>query len=304
MSPHDAGRALQLWWNAALGFVPKVLSLAGKAGLRAILRRIARASKDFEHDGAIVTEHWPPYSLETLEAPLSAQAAEIFRSVAYHSDSDCCEKMRAESKVPGAAVYFVNGIVTTLDQHCHAVDLIARATCQPALGIYNGTRGFVIDALDLQAELENIELARLGRNPAEPSPAISVLRDVMLGELEASPAVEVWAHSEGGAIASAALYRVRNILALSLDLGLLSKISVRTFGSAAPVWPSGPDYLHFVHARDFTPNVFGIRERGEASIRRFGSPGSYDLSACHGFEDVYLEEYRRQRRSCNGAEVS
>ena len=93
-------------------------------------------------------------------------------------------------------------------------------------------------------------------------------------------------------------------------------------GSAAPFWPNGPTYSHYVHVNDATPSSFGLGHSGAqdagragagAEVIRFsGDPkGSapFDdrqprldwlpaFTANHGVEDTYLRMQRQRNGGC------
>jgi len=42
-------------------------------------------------------------------------------------------------------------------------------------------------------------------------------------------------------------------------------------GSAAPNWPDGPQYEHYVHVDDLTPTPFGLGHDGADDAKRVGA---------------------------------
>ena len=103
-----------------------------------------------------------------------------------------------------------------------------------------------------------------GANKAVPTqdgrnPAVDTLARAVADEVESGSSPELWAHSQGGAVTSLALYEARN------DLGVvtgspdpLKGMKVKSFGSAAPQWANGPEYEHYVHMNDPVPTMLGL----------------------------------------------
>ena len=240
----------------------RFLEAADSTGLRKLLSRNAAAFDDFRHDGKVISYLWPPIDpvASASLADFSAMSAylENFRLPAFSSLSDCCVEKQAGGAVQ-RNVYFVNGICTSLEQHTLALTAISECSCHRVLGVYNGTRGFLLDALDVVDELKLIQLAQLGRGEGAPIPSVSTLMNMLiaelisLGEAGDSGPIELWAHSEGGAHASLALGEVEKAFKAILAPEPLQRIQVRTFGSAAPWWVDGPAYEHFVHQETSRP---------------------------------------------------
>jgi hypothetical protein len=285
--------------------VPRLLTLADRVGLRRMLAGNKSATGDLKYDGHLVGDELCGTLFPEPISPdwINELSLGIFRLSAIVSHSDCCEESRKQQ--PQSQVYFVNGICTSLNEHYDTLAAISSFTCHSVLGIYNGTRGFFGDALDVANELRLIQLAQLGRGEGERIPAVSTAVNILLAELTTSEegAFELWAHSEGGLIASLALYEVEAQITASADLNAeqegdvrIRRIQVRSFASAAPCWVEGPEYEHYVHVKDLTPNALGL---GAASgVHRFGSAGALDLVASHSFRDVYLPEYNRKHPNC------
>jgi hypothetical protein len=231
----------------------RFLKAADSIGIRRLLKRNGTALDDFQHDGKVISFLWPPIDPVT-SASLADRSAissylENFRLPAFSSQSDCCAEGQA-GRVVQRNVYFINGICTSLDQHTLALTAISECSCHRVLGIYNGTRGFLLDALDVVDELKLIQLAQLGRGEGAPIPSVSALMNIIipelmsLGEAGDSGQIELWAHSEGGAHASLALIEVEKAFKATLTSEPLQRIQARTFGSVAPWWVDGPAYEH------------------------------------------------------------
>jgi hypothetical protein len=53
--------------------------------------------------------------------------------------------------------------------------------------------------------------------------------------------------------------------------GSLDGVQVKSFGSAAPQWPDGPSYEHYVHVNDFTPVAYGLGDQAANDRANAGS---------------------------------
>lgn len=88
-------------------------------------------------------------------------------------------------------------------------------------------------------------------------------------------AVDVVAHSEGGAITSLAAIRAKRALANGGMSDAIGKVNITSRGSAAPAWPDGPNYTHYLHVNDPVPSFLGLGDAAErpgagANVVRFG----------------------------------
>lgn len=203
---------------------------------------------------------------------------------------------------PGTIIY-VNGIRT--DQEAQSVSLqkIADRAGAPVIGVRNATRGTALDLIQSAGDMLDI-----GRNPA-----VDTLRDTIYGEIKAGRGVHLMAHSQGGLITSRALQDVRNKLMLENFFRnpftarreterMLGQVRVETFGGAAPSYPDGPQYVHYVNRLDPIPGVFGLGPvttpgtnpgRG-AIVHRFTQKQDF-----HDFDTTYLSrrvDFDRARR--------
>jgi hypothetical protein len=88
---------------------------------------------------------------------------------------------------------------------------------------------------------------------------VQTLRNQVLRELREGRQPEIWAHSQGGAVASLALYEADSARKIAAGTpNPLAGVKVKSFGSAAPAWVDGPDYEHFIHVNDPVPSMFGL----------------------------------------------
>ncbi|MCA9619759.1 MAG: hypothetical protein KC731_12120 [Myxococcales bacterium] len=174
-------------------------------------------------------------------------------------------------------IFYVNGIKTTADSHCDTLATIANRTGAVTIGVFNESEGMVKDiwqtAWDrFTVQVENT-LAAFGKEKTieiHNNKAANLLTNLVVQRVRAGKHVEIFAHSQGGAVTALALNRA--LRALSNE-GLYpvmkdgkeypEAIHVTTFASAASqwpngLWPDGPIYQHFVHVRDATPNALGV----------------------------------------------
>jgi len=253
--------------------------------------------------------------------PPAATAAKARDSAAL-SQSTCCRKKRAEGLAPRDILY-VNGINTSREAHCTTLHAIAEQTCARVIGIYNATEGFSADSTQTGQDRLLIKAAAAGKGVAAHdgrNKAVDAVKKFVIDERLAGRTPEIWAHSQGGAVTSLALFGARNTL--NVESAGLSGIRVKSMGSAAPNWPDGPQYEHFVHVDDLTPTSFGLghdsaedakRAGAGAKVTRFsGDPNAGqpfesanpvtnwgpDKTAYHGVEDTYLKMERQQNGGC------
>jgi hypothetical protein len=216
-----------------------------------------------------------------------------------------------EGNVDGAetrVIFYVNGIKTDTDKHCDTLQFIANTTGAVTIGILNETEGMVKDIWQttwdrFTVQVEN-KLADWGIDKTvtiHENKAAKLLANVVVQRIRQGKHVEIWAHSQGGAVTSLALHRaIRALQAEGLypvkddkGDGDPTFIRVVTFGSAASqwpegMWPKGPVYTHYVHRLDATPSALGVgalggyltlgkqRAGGDAKVVFFeGTPPDY-----------------------------
>lgn len=227
------------------------------------------------------------------------------------------DRARAGRALPDRerVIVYVNGMAVTPQIQCDSMRAIAAATGATVIGVHNATEGMAKDGLETLAQRELImhrrsdgPLTRLGRSE---NPAVATLRRIVIGSaVNGTKPPEVWAHSQGGVIASLALYEARDVLAKQGKT--LEGIQVTTFASAAPFFPSGPRYEHYVHTEDAIPRYTGLGRLGwfddekagaNAKVIRFsGEPhasdgrpnaGAPDLGH-HDVLSIYVPRYVRE----------
>jgi hypothetical protein len=181
----------------------------------------------------------------------------------YRSDSVCCQRKRA---VEGErTIVYVNGILTSREDHCTTLSNIANLTCARVIGVYNATEGQLRDLTQVAGEKAQINDAAQGKPVPvgdARNPAVDTLRDVVVRTqrdpsiLDGAP-LELFAHSQGGAITSLSLFHAQSALK---DRGrsALSNVRVTSFNGAAQRWVDGPQYEHYVHLGDFVGTTTGI----------------------------------------------
>lgn len=198
---------------------------------------------------------------DCVAVPPGDNALATAKDKSVQSNSSCCAKKRAKDGQPRDIIY-VNGILTDSAAHCRTLNQIAAQTCARVTGIYNATEGGPIDAAQTGQDRRLIKAAAGGKAlPGSDgrNPAVDTLARTVATETKAGRPPEIWAHSQGGAVTSLALYESNNYLgALSGNREALSGVKVKSFGSAAPKWVDGPQYQHFVHMNDPVPTMFGL----------------------------------------------
>lgn len=245
------------------------------------------------------------------------------RSQAVNSESDCCKAKRAAGMPPRDIIY-VNGVNTDRAAHCFTLNAIAAQTCARVVGVYNATEGFASDALQTGQDRRLIKAAaggkavpnQNGRNPAVDTMARQVGLALRNGETP-----EVWAHSQGGAVLSLALFEAKHDRMIATgNPDPLKGMKVKSFGSASPKWTDGPDYEHYIHVNDATPSTFGLGHStgadtknagaGAQIIRFSGDPKGGDftrpaktdwlptVTSNHGIEETYLKMEKQINGGC------
>lgn len=277
---------------------------------------------DKDRDGWMMAPQGPGKPCKAV--PPGGGALENARAQSIGSQSDCCKAKRAAGMPPRDIVY-VNGINTDRAAHCFTLNAIAAQTCGRVVGVYNATEGMAKDAIQTGQDRRLVKAAaggggvpsQDGRNPAVDTMARQVGSALRNGE-----APEIWAHSQGGAVASLALFEAKQDRMIATgNPNPLAGMKVRSFGSAAPKWTDGPTYEHYVHVNDATPATFGLGHSddndaanagaGAKVIRFSGDPkgGAFEqqnprvgwlptATSNHGIEDTYLKMEKQTNGGC------
>jgi len=222
-------------------------------------------------------------------------------------DFACCKGKVKEDRV----IYYVNGIKTKQHDHMATLLRLAHTLCAKVVGIYNATDGFPRDAVQTATDRDLIDKAAAGgevkldgRNPAVDSVSRLIEQEVSAGNR-----VELYAHSQGGAVTSLGMYSAQNQLGKAGMANPLSGVSVTSMGSAAPQWPTGAHYDHRAHVDDWTPMGLGLPNDqlhlfdGPGKDGQFiqkGEPGyEADMLAPannHFVDTVYIRELAAERQ--------
>jgi hypothetical protein len=223
-----------------------------------------RPARDVDFDGSIVGSGCIPLSHKGDEVTKDILAKAESSAVA--SESPCCKKKRARGEASGTIVY-VNGINTTKAEHCQSLRAIAEQTCKKVYGVYNATEEPKIgsfslaDAVQTSKDRRLIRQAQDGKLPKSAdgrNPAVDTLTMLIDAKGRAGEPLEVWAHSQGGAVTSLALYGAKRMGSVQGRKDPLGHVSVKSYGAAAPSWVAGPRYEHYVHVNDATPVLYGL----------------------------------------------
>lgn len=179
----------------------------------------------------------------------------------------------------GRLITYVNGIFTTSDDHCATLHALKNSTGASVFGVYNATEsgksaGLSLDVWQTDSDRQLILEANRGKEIAVGdgrNPAVDTLSEYISSQVAAGQKPEIWSHSQGGAALSLALYDARNALANGGAASEpLSGVTVKSFGSAAPQWPNGPTYEHYVHVDDPVPTALGLGRDPAAATSRAG----------------------------------
>jgi hypothetical protein len=206
-------------------------------------------------------------------SPPGAAGATAARASAYSSQSPCCAAKRRAGEPPRDIVY-VNGINTNSAAHCQTLNAIAEQTCGRVIGVFNNSNGFLADGAETAQDRLLVSRAAQGqRLPSEPgrNPAVTTMTGEITRGVNNGKPPEIWAHSQGGAVASLAVYQARNdLVAAGAGLNPLAGLQVKSFASAAPQWANGPSYQHFVHVDDLTPTALGLGATSSSDASKAG----------------------------------
>lgn len=244
------------------------------------------------------------------------------KAAAQPSNSACCQgRPDQQSKY----IYYVNGIGTDRRTHCQTIRRLREISCARVVGVFNDTEGFVTDIRRVADAREFLDQEMAGASEQDYpgfSPAVDTLKEVMTSEIAAGNEVNLVAHSEGGLISSLAAHRAISALEYAGLKDQIHNINITSMGSAAPAWPNGPTYTHYIHSNDFTPVYVGLgpgndhagqtHDGQKAEVIRF--KGSKDrgfeidptinifdtsFKRDHSISDVYLEYYRERTGGCS-----
>lgn len=214
--------------------------------------------KDPDRDGWLMVPQGP--NLPCLAIPPGPGALAAAQAQSFVASDPCCLARRAGEAARD--ILYVNGINTTAGTHCQTLNQIAQQTCGRLVGIYNATEGMAADALQTGKDRLLVKAASMGK--AIPSldgrnPAVDTLTKTIEQELRDGKAPEIWAHSQGGAVTALALYQAKAERAIATGSeNPLAGMIVKSLGAAAPKWPDGPAYEHYLHVNDATPTLFGL----------------------------------------------
>lgn len=206
-----------------------------------------------------------------MEAMKQAKAADV------RSTSKCCAGRPAADREK--TLVYVNGVNTSPEAHCKTLKMLRDMTCGRVIGVMNASEGILTDAVrtaDARDMIRN-EIGGDGkpRTYSGFTPAVKTMQDVMMVQALSGEQTEIYAHSEGAAITSLAAIRAKSELASMGEVGAIGKLGITSMGGAAPAWPDGPKYRHYVHEQDVVPNTLGLgdaaKRPGEgAQVVRFG----------------------------------
>lgn len=137
-----------------------------------------------------------------------------------------------------ADIIYINGIWTDYKTHEGYIADIEEKTGRNVLGIHNLSEGYIDPLQAFEDMIRAGNYSRLTGNPAI---------DSLVRTIEQNPGrpYELMVHSQGAAIASAALCVLAG---RGVDL---SHLKVTTFGGAGMIYPKGPSYDHYVFSSDF-----------------------------------------------------
>lgn len=194
------------------------------------------------------------------------QALEQAKAMSPPSARDCCAgKSEAERN---RTIIYANGIMTSPEAHCNTLRKLRDMTCGKVIGVLNRSEGAVTDIVRTNDARMRIK-AEIGGGPATKdyagfSPAVNTMKNVLTLQAASGEPTTIFAHSEGGAITSLAAIRAKETLKNGGLHDAMGNLEIVSMGAAAPAWPDGPNYTHYVHVQDIVPNAVGL---GDAAKR-------------------------------------
>ena len=193
------------------------------------------------------------------------------------SQSKCCAGRSAADQQK--TIVYVNGVNTTPKVHCKTLKMLRDMTCGRVIGVMNSSEGLFTDAVRT-ADARDMIKYEIGGNGAPKSyagftPAINTMQDVMMVQALSGEQTEIFAHSEGAAATSLAAIRAKTNLGSMGEPDAVGNLSITSMGGAAPAWPDGPRYKHYLHEQDVIANTLGVgdaarRPGAGAEVIRFG----------------------------------
>ncbi len=256
--------------------------------------------READYDGCLIGNNCQPLTkkLKPGERLSDKQIKDAWNS-AYVSNSPCCQARRAAGKAPKRIVY-VNGIRTDKAGQCETLKRIANQTCAQVIGVHNATDGTMADLWQSEQDKSLIGRARTGKpftTHDGRNPAVDSMSDIIANSVRDGDPPDIWAHSQGGAIASLASYDADTELKRAGYLQGISGLNVTTFASAAQSWPSNITGQHFIQAQDEVPIQFGLgldNSKDAANtgpnqqvIRFTGSPPNIQIPTPEQFQTEY-----------------
>ena len=161
--------------------------------------------------------------------------------------SGCCRN-------PIPTVYFVNGIMNDPKKNCETAKELAIATCSEVISVYNRTEGIVKDVGECLGNI--FQVYQPGDNA--PTDTMSKLMEDAIMK-DPPKEVTICAHSQGGLITRSSLDRVKTKLSLKYPpeevKERMSKINIKSFGTAEDNWPEGPNYEQYTNPNDLVPKA-------------------------------------------------
>lgn len=213
----------------------------------------------------------------------TAAALSKAKAASRASTKKCCESKPDSEK--NRMIIYVNGINTTPDRHCKTLKMLQDMTCGKVIGVLNRSEGAVTDIVRTNDARQRIK-REIGNAPASDyagfTPAVKTMKDVMTLQAVEGGQTTVFAHSEGGAITSLAAIRAKAALAKGNRPEAIGNLNIVSMGAAAPAWPDGPSYTHYIHVQDIVPNAVGLGDsasrpgNGAKMVYFGGRDGQYE----------------------------
>lgn len=196
------------------------------------------------------------------------------------SGSRCCAGRSVADREK--TIIYINGVKTTPEGHCKTLKMLRDMTCGRVVGVMNSSEGLLTDAVrtfDARDMIKN-EIGGDGvpRSYAGFTPAVKTMQDVMMTQALSGEQTEIFAHSEGAAVTSLAAIRAKTNLGSMGEPDAVGNLSITSMGGAAPAWPDGPRYKHYLHQQDVIQNTLGLGDAAKwpgagAEVIRFGGRG-------------------------------
>lgn len=205
-------------------------------------------------------------------------------------------------KSTGETIVYINGMGEHRNGAAGQAQQLANASGANVIGIDNATQGTIKDLLQCAGDLLHTGSDK----------AVSSLSQVIYDKMMAGQPLHLMGYSQGAIITSRALTDAQNRMMLEGGLSkdqvqqrMHSLLKVETVGGAAPHYPDGPEYVHYLNKADIVEHLTGLenpacKDGGKgAKYVQFSSGFDWNPFNAHHF-DKYMAHYKPFDQVYNG----